>query len=91
MSEKYPNSIFRVSVILDIRLNDDMKLKKNNIMYSHENEHNTVITKYCLGMNDKTAFISYIRNKYSQYYNGYDSYIIPLSDRLQNIITKGLS
>ena len=60
-----------------------------NVLSRRENNDH-IITRYCIGKDDKEQFIDYVRSLYPDNYVGYSVYVMPASDLLIKAISSSL-
>ena len=60
-----------------------------NVFSSREDDDH-IITRYCMGKDDKEQFIDHVRSLYPDNYVGFSVYVMPASDSLIKAISSSL-
>jgi len=59
-------------------------------VFSRREDDDHIITRYCLGKDDKEQFIDHVRSLYPNNYVGFSVYVMPASDSLIKAISSSL-
>ena len=59
-------------------------------VFSRREDDDHIITRYCMGKDDKEQFIDYVRSLYPNNYVGFSVYVMPASDSLIKAISSSL-
>ena len=59
-------------------------------VFSRREDDDHIITRYCMGKDDKEQFIDHVRSLYPDNYVGFSVYVMPASDSLIKAISSSL-
>ena len=59
-------------------------------VFSRREDDDHIITRYCMGKDDKEQFVDYVRSLYPDNYVGFSVYVMPASDSLIKAISSSL-
>jgi hypothetical protein len=59
-------------------------------VFSRLEDNDYIITRYCMGKDDKEQFIDHVRSLYPNNYVGFSVYVMPASDSLIKAISSSL-
>ena len=59
-------------------------------VFSRREDDDHIITRYCMGKDDKEQFIDHVRSLYPNNYVGFSVYVMPASDSLIKAISSSL-
>lgn len=59
-------------------------------VFSRREDDDHIVTRYCMGKDDKEQFIDHVRSLYPNNYVGFSVYVMPASDSLIKAISSSL-
>ena len=59
-------------------------------VFSRREDDDHIVTRYCIGKDDKEQFIDHVRSLYPNNYVGFSVYVMPASDSLIKAISSSL-
>jgi len=59
-------------------------------VFSRREDDDHIVTRYCIGKDDKEQFIDHVRSLYPDNYVGFSVYVMPASDSLIKAISSSL-
>ena len=77
-----------------LQVNVTLKDLKNTYMltnvFSRCEDDDHIVTRYCMGKDDKEQFVDHVRSLYPDNYVGFSVYVMPASDSLIKAISSSL-